>query len=135
MSINRQNLTFAKISIASIFWPVFNFAQSTFMNKPTNRRVFMMQTISVAGVAAFATTTASAQAMVDEKDPQAAGLGYKADATKVDKTKQPKYAAGQLCSNCALYQGKASDAAGGCPLFAGKQVAGKGWCSAYAKKG
>jgi len=105
------------------------------MNKPTNRRVFMMQTISVAGVAAFATTSASAQAMVDEKDSQAAGLGYKADATKVDKTKQPKYAAGQACSNCALFQGKASDAAGGCPLFAGKQVAGKGWCSAYAKKG
>jgi hypothetical protein len=112
-----------------------NFVQSTHMNKPTNRRVFMMQTISVAGVAAFATTSASAQAMVDEKDPQAAGLGYKADATKVDKTKQPKYAAGQACSNCALFQGKASDAAGGCPLFAGKQVAGKGWCSAYAKKG
>jgi len=103
------------------------------MIQPTNRRVFMMQTMSVAGVAAFA-TTASAQAMVNEADPQAIGLGYKADATKVDKTKQPKYAAGQMCSNCALYQGKASDAAGGCPLFAGKQVAGKGWCSAYAKK-
>ena len=85
------------------------------MNKPTNRRVFMMQTISVAGVAAFATTAAQA-AMVDEKDPQAVGLSYKADATKVDKAKQPKYAAG------------------GCPLFAGKQVAGKGWCSAWAKK-
>jgi hypothetical protein len=104
------------------------------MNKPTNRRVFMMQTLSAAGVAAFA-ATASAQAMVNEADPQAAGLGYKADATKVDKAKQPKYAAGQQCSNCALYQGKASDAAGGCPLFAGKQVAGKGWCTAYAKKG
>lgn len=103
------------------------------MSKPTNRRVFMMQTISVAGVAAFATTAAQA-AMVDEKDPQAAGLVYKADATKVDKAKQPKYAAGQLCSNCSLYQGKPADAAGGCPLFAGKQVAGKGWCSAYAKK-
>jgi hypothetical protein len=136
MSINREGLTFAKIACASIIWPISsNFVQSTYMNKPTNRRVFMMQTISVAGVAAFATTSAQAQAMVDEKDPQAAGLGYKADATKVDKAKQPKYAAGQLCSNCALYQGKASDAAGGCPLFAGKQVAGKGWCSAYAKKG
>jgi len=113
--------------------PISNFAKGTPMNKPTNRRVFMMQTISVAGVAAFATTAAHA-AMVDEKDPQAVGLGYKADATKVDKAKQPKYAAGQMCSNCALYQGKATDAAGGCPLFAGKQVASKGWCSAYAKK-
>ena len=58
------------------------------MNKPTNRRVFMMQTISVAGVGAFATTAAQA-AMVDEKDPQAAGLGYKADATKVEKPSNP----------------------------------------------
>ncbi len=108
-------------------------AKIKFMKKPTNRRVFMMQTLSVAGVATFASTAAQA-AMVDEKDPQAVGLGYKADATKVDKAKQPKYAAGQLCSNCSLYQGKATDAAGGCPLFAGKQVAGKGWCSAYNKK-
>ena len=72
--------------------------------------------------------------MVDEKDPQAVGLGYAADSTKVDAKKYPKHAATQLCSNCALYQGKATDAAGGCPLFAGKQVAGKGWCSAWAKK-
>ena len=100
---------------------------------PTNRRVFILQSVAVAGAAAFVSTAAQA-AMVDEKDPQAAGLGYTADATKVDKAKQPKYAAGQQCSNCALFQGKASDAAGGCPLFAGKQVAGKGWCSAYAKK-
>jgi hypothetical protein len=72
--------------------------------------------------------------MVDEKDPQAVGLNYKADATKVDKAKAPKYAAGQNCGNCALYQG-GSAASGGCPLFAGKQVAAKGWCTAWAKKG
>ena len=69
-----------------------------------------------------------------ETDTQTAALGYKADATKTDKVKYPKYAAGQACNTCALYQGKAADAAGGCPLFAGKQVAGKGWCSAWAKK-
>jgi hypothetical protein len=72
--------------------------------------------------------------MVADTDPQAVALGYKADATKVDKSKFPKYAAGDHCGSCALFQGKASDAAGGCPLFAGKQVATKGWCSAYAKK-
>lgn len=104
------------------------------MNKSSNRRVFMMQTMSVAAVAALSTSAAQAQAMLAETDPQAVGLGYKADATKVDKTKQPKYAAGQVCTNCVLFQGKADAAAGGCPLFAGKQVAGKGWCSAYAKK-
>lgn len=72
--------------------------------------------------------------MVQESDAQAIALGYKADATKADKAKYPKYAAGQQCANCALYQGKATDAAGPCPLFAGKQVASKGWCSAWAKK-
>lgn len=92
----------------------------------------MMQVITVTG-AALLVTEASAQAMVDEKDPQAVGVGYKADASKVDKAKAPKYAAGQLCSNCALYQG-GSAASGGCPIFAGKQVSAKGWCTAYAKK-
>ena len=72
--------------------------------------------------------------MVDPKDPQAAALGYVADATTADKAKYPRYAAGQSCATCQLYQGKAGDAAGGCPLYAGKQVAAKGWCSAWAKK-
>ena len=98
-----------------------------------NRRVFMLQV--VAGSGALVLASASHAAMVDEKDPQAAGLGYQSDATKVDKAKQPKYAAGQACGNCALFQGKPGDAAGNCPLFAGKQVSSKGWCSAYAKKG
>jgi hypothetical protein len=77
---------------------------------------------------------ALAQAMVDEKDPQAAALGYVADAAKVDKAKYPKHAAGQACGSCALFQGKAGAASGPCPLFAAKQVSAKGWCSAYAKK-
>nr|WP_083716528.1 high-potential iron-sulfur protein [Pseudacidovorax sp. RU35E] len=76
-----------------------------------------------------------AQTKVDEKDPQAMALGYVADATKTDPKKFPKYAPGQDCSNCVLFQGKPTDAFGGCPLFGAKQVAGKGWCSAWAKRG
>jgi len=72
---------------------------------------------------------------VSEKDPQAVALGYVSEATKADKAKYKNYVAGQACANCALFQGKPTDAAGACPLFAGKQVAAKGWCSAYAKKG
>ncbi len=94
----------------------------------------MMQ-VATAATAVLAVSEASAQAMLDEKDPQAVGLAYKADATKVDKAKNPKYVAGNNCANCALFQAKAGAAAGGCPLFAGKQVAAKGWCSAWAKKG
>lgn len=101
----------------------------------SNRRIFVIQTVVGAGALATAhLARAQTPPMVVESDPQATALGYKADATKADKAKFPKYAAGQQCANCALYQGKATDAAGGCPLFAGKQVAGKGWCSAWAKK-
>lgn len=92
-----------------------------------------MQTATVALGTALA-SQAHAQAMVAESDAQAAALGYKADATKVDKTKQAKYAAGQACVNCVLFQAAVGAAAGGCPLFAGKQVSAQGWCSAYAKK-
>jgi hypothetical protein len=98
----------------------------------TSRRSFI-QIVPVAGVALFGARLALA-ADVDPKDAQAVALGYVADATKADKAKYPKYAAGQSCSTCQLYQGKAGDANGGCPLFAGKTVAAKGWCSAWAKK-
>lgn len=97
-----------------------------------NRRTFIITLVSFSSLLA---SSARGQAKADEKDPQSVALGYVADATKTDIKKYPKYAAGQICSNCSLYQGKASDAWGGCPLFAGKQVAGKGWCSAYVKKG
>ncbi len=97
------------------------------------RRVFLLQTVTM-GLGAAIATQASAQAMLAESDSQAVALGYKADAAKVDKTKQTKFAAGQACVNCALFQGAPNAAAGGCPLFAGKQVTAKGWCSAYAKK-
>jgi hypothetical protein len=98
-----------------------------------SRRQFMI--LSAAGACTLALNgQVQAQAMVVETDPQAVALGYKADASKVDKAKFPKYAAGQVCTNCALYVGAPTSVAGGCSLFAGKQVAGKGWCSAYAAK-
>lgn len=99
----------------------------------SNRREFCVQITSIAGVLAAGNALA-ANPMVDEKDAQAAALGYKADGSKVDKAKFPKYAAGQNCSGCALYQGKPADAQAVCSLFPGKNVAGKGWCSAWAKK-
>ncbi len=101
------------------------------MINPLPRRVFLL-TLATTGAALA--TPASAQALVDERDPQAIALGYVADAKRVDVKKYPKFAAGQICANCALYQGKATDKAAGCPLFAGKQVAGVGWCTAWVKK-
>lgn len=100
----------------------------------TNRRVFLMQVAATGSV--LAAGAAQAQAVkVDEKDPQAAALGYVADTAKTDTKKFPKHTKDQKCANCALFQGKAADAAGGCPLFGTKQVAAGGWCSAWAKKG
>ena len=101
------------------------------MTMPMPRRVFLM-TLAASGAALA--TSAQAQALVDEKDAQAAALGYVAEAKRADIKKYPKFAAGQNCASCTLYQGKAGDKAGPCPLFAGKQVASAGWCSAWAKK-
>jgi hypothetical protein len=101
------------------------------MTAQVPRRVFLM-TVAASGLMLGA--RAQAQALVDEKGPQATGLGYVAEAKRADKKKYPKFAAGQQCSGCALYQGKPGDKAGGCPLFAGQQVASAGWCSAWAKK-
>ena len=98
----------------------------------TTRRSFV-QLIPVTGFALFGAQLAMA-VDVDSKDPTAVALGYVSDATLADKAKYPKYAAGQMCGNCQLFQGNAGNASGPCPLFAGKTVAAKGWCSAYTKK-
>jgi high potential iron-sulfur protein len=87
-----------------------------------------------AAIAGSAGEAAAQAARLDEKDAQAQSLGYKHDATKVDKAKFAKYVAGQHCANCTFYQGKPTDAWASCPIFANKQVAAKGWCSAYVKK-
>lgn len=100
----------------------------------SNRRVFMMQVAAASGTALLATKAQAQAAMLNEKDAQAAALGYAADTTKVDAKKFPKHAATQQCSNCQVYAGKAADPAGPCAIFPGKLVAGKGWCSAWVKK-
>jgi phage I-like protein len=99
----------------------------------TQRRVFLM-TLATSG--ALIGTGVRAQATkVDEKEPQAVALAYVDDAAKAAASKQPKYAPGQVCANCALYQAKsAADPAGPCALFGGRLVAAKGWCTAWVKK-
>src|SRR5438105_536410 len=97
-----------------------------------NRRVFML--VAVAGSALGARTALAQPAKVDEKEPQAVALGYVDDTKRADTKKFPKHSVDQKCSNCQLYQGKASDATGPCAIFGGKLVASNGWCSAWAKK-
>jgi hypothetical protein len=101
-----------------------------------SRRAFVENgAILVAAVGVAPVAWSDSAPMVSESDPTAVALGYKANATTVDKTKFPRYAAGQSCSNCSLYQGAAGNSSGPCPIFAGKAVSAQGWCSSYAKKG
>ena len=102
--------------------------------KNTNRRIFFIQAAAATSALAASHVMAQAAPMANEKDAQAAALGYAADTTKVDAKKYPKHAKEQKCSSCQLYTGKPNETAGPCPLFAGKQVAANGWCSAYVKK-
>ena len=102
-----------------------------------SRRTFIENSamIMIAGAGISSVAWSDTLPMLSESDPVATSLGYKADASKVDKAKFPQYAAGQTCSNCSLYQGAAGSSSGACPIYAGKAVAAKGWCASYAKKG
>ena len=68
-------------------------------------------------------------------DPQAKALGYKHDGSEVDQSAYARYEPGQLCSNCALFQGDEGDEWAGCSIFPGRAVNANGWCSAYVAKG
>ena len=98
------------------------------------RRMIKLTALGLAGpslgVALTSGVASAADAEVSETDPQAAALKYKKDATKAPERKD----ATAMCSNCALYSGKAGAATGPCTLFSGKLVSAKGWCSAWAKK-
>ena len=101
----------------------------------SSRRHFVLQIVAgAAGIGSLDARAQGAGPKLSESDPQAVGLGYKEDTTKVDDKKYPKHAPDQKCASCQLFQGKATDASGGCALFAGKQVAAAGWCSAWVKK-
>lgn len=71
---------------------------------------------------------------VDESSAKARQLAYVHDASTVSPDAQPRYAEGQQCANCALYQGGSAEW-GACPLFNGQQVKRTGWCNAYASRG
>lgn len=98
------------------------------------RRTFISFAAGLASAATFGRHTRADAGVVQESDANAVALGYKMDASKVDKTKFPKFQAGQACANCQFFQGKAGNAMAPCTIFGGKQVSAKGWCSAYMKK-
>lgn len=80
------------------------------------------------------TFSVAASPMLDPNDPTAKALGFASDAAKVDAAANPTYKAGQRCSTCAQFQGKATDASAGCNIFAGHSVPAAGWCKVWAPK-
>lgn len=111
-----------------------NLKEQVMSQKKLPRRAFLRSTLAVATAVPLGAIplTLVAQDMVDENDPSAAALGYKANTEEVDAAKFPQHTAEQMCKNCQLFQGDGE--AGGCAIFPGKQVAAKGWCSAWVKK-
>lgn len=99
-----------------------------------SRRQFMIVAASAASATVLPSESRADAPTLSESDPTAQALGYKMDATKVDKTKFPKYQTGQTCANCQLFQGKPGAATGPCVIYGGKIVEAKGWCNAYVKK-
>jgi hypothetical protein len=81
------------------------------------RRSFLITSIGAVSALALSREALADAPMLSETDPTAVALGYKSDATKVDKAKYPKYAAGQDCAACMLYQGKKGSASGPCGAF------------------
>jgi hypothetical protein len=101
----------------------------------TTRRTFILSTLPGAALATVAARSASAQAArLEESNPAAVALGYKHDATKVDKAKYPAYVAGRNCANCQLFAAKGNDAWAPCAAVGNKLVNAKGWCVAWVKK-
>jgi hypothetical protein len=95
----------------------------------SRRQLIQTAPLLVAGLA-----RAQSQPLLQEDDDEAKATEYRADASKVDKARSPKYVPGQTCANCQLYAPDGNKPSGGCALFYGKDVLAKGWCNAWAKK-
>src|ERR1700753_1934162 len=97
----------------------------------SSRRTFLITSIGVASTLALSRQAFADAPKVSETDPTAQALGYRADASQVDKAKFAKFAPGQDCGNCSFFQGKAGDAYGGCSMLPGKDVFPQGGGGGY----
>ena len=64
----------------------------------TSRRSFLIVTTGLASSLVLGHHASADVGQVSESDANAQALGYKTDATKVDKARFPKYQAGQTCA-------------------------------------
>lgn len=106
-------------------------------SRPADAGAGAEEAASAAENAAAATSPSPASGgmpKLSEDDPQAKSLAYVHDASDIDGAAQPRFKAGQACSNCALYQAKDGEEWGACSIFPGRLVKGTGWCTVYAPK-
>lgn len=68
----------------------------------------MIETASIATGFALSRLAFADVAKVSEVDSTALALGYRTDATKVDKAKYARYVMGQVCSNLRVLSGQTS---------------------------
>jgi hypothetical protein len=111
---------------------IFNIRRSNDMPEKsfrTGRRRALAVPLALLPIGALAQ-----QKRVSETEQQAQALGYKHDASQIDKAKFKSYQPGQTCANCNFFKGKTEDTWGPCDIFGGREVKAKGWCAAWAKK-
>jgi hypothetical protein len=107
--------------------------------KPQRRDFLKQGSLAVISLAMLARTLpSSAQAKplprLSESDPLAVKLGYRHDATKVDKKKFANWQPRKDCDDCLHYEGRKGQAWGPCTIFPGKAVNAKGWCAEFQPK-
>ena len=107
--------------------------------KPQRRDFLKAGSLAVISLAAMtravhAPAQAKALPHVAESEPMATALGYRNDATQVDRKKFANFQPGTDCDDCVQFEGKKGEAWGPCKIFPGKAVNAKGWCTAFQKK-
>ena len=109
----------------------------------TSRRAFLATAAVAASAAVIGLRPRSAAAAgaklphLSESDPLAKSLGYRTNATAVDKAKYPSYKPGDRCGECRFFQGTPGQKSGygGCQIFAGYSVNTDGWCASFNARG
>lgn len=113
------------------------------MSAPTNKLSASRRSWLVAAASAWAGALlhdrrvfaqAATLPHLDAKSPLAQGLGYVADAARINPKAEPSFKVGSRCSNCLQIQGKAGEAWRPCTLFPGQLVSAAGWCRVWVQK-
>ncbi|WP_374352091.1 high-potential iron-sulfur protein [Chitinimonas sp.] len=82
-------------------------------------------------LAASRASAAEPSGEIAENDPDAVRIGYRRDASQIDKRTTPGYADGQTCMSCMLFNRKSGTSLGACEAINHRLVTEGGWCKVY----